>query len=103
SNWNRALADEGHDLAARVAELEQAPALFCAQAQLEHVDALDHRRDHTPVPPTPHIFEQRLLRLAQGLGLIGQQVAETGDAAQLRWRGTRVGEGTSGPGPLRSL
>ncbi len=57
-NWNRALADQGQNLAARVAELEQAPPLICVQAQLEHVDALDHRRDHVPVAPTAHLFEQ---------------------------------------------
>src|SRR2546422_7307999 len=93
-------------LAARVAELEETAPLFRAQPQLEHVDALDHRRDDVPVAPPAHLFEERLLRFAQHLRLIGQQVTETRHATQLRGdrgRGARVGEGTSGPGPLSSI
>src|SRR5712691_4291809 len=35
---NRALADQGQDLATSVAELEQSAPLLCVEAQLEHVD-----------------------------------------------------------------
>src|SRR5260370_85115 len=64
-------------LAPRVAELEETALLLGVQAQREHVDALDHRRDHEPVAPATHLFEQRFLRSAQGLRLFRQQVAKT--------------------------
>jgi len=34
-----------------------------------------------PVAPPAHLFEEGFLRFAQDLGLIGQQVAKTGDTA----------------------
>ena len=58
--------------------------LLGAEPELEHVRALDHRRDHVPVSPPAHLREQRLLRLANDLRLFGQKVAESRNATQLK-------------------
>jgi len=54
---------------------------------LEHLGALDHRRDHVPVTPTAHLAKDRLLRLSQHLGLVRQAVAKPRDAAQVNYVG----------------
>ena len=55
---HRPLAHEGYDLAAHVCELEQLAALLGAEAELEHLGALDHWRDHMPVAPPPHLSQE---------------------------------------------
>ena len=76
-----ALAHQRDHVSAGVRELEQAAPLLGAETELEHVRALDHRRDHMPVAPAPHLREQRLLRLANGLRLFRQEIAESRNAA----------------------
>ena len=60
-----------------------------------------------PVAPAAHLGEERLLGPAYDLRLFREQVAEPGDAAELRRGGgsrarTTVGEETSGRRPRRA-
>src|SRR5207247_11415502 len=93
------LADERDDVAPRVGELVQAAPLVDAEAQVEHVHALDQGRDDVAVAPSPHLGQERFLRLAKDLRLGGKEVAKAGHPAQLR---LRVGEETSGPRPAEN-
>ena len=76
-----ALAHQRDHVATGVRELEQPAPLLGAETELEHIRALDHRRDHMPVAPPPHLREERLLRLAYDLRLFRQEIAESRNAA----------------------
>src|SRR5260370_34595329 len=75
SHGHGALADQPDDLAARIGELEEAASLLGADATLEHLGALDHRRDHVAGTPTAHFGEVGFLRLPQHLSLRPPTVA----------------------------
>src|SRR5260370_5170809 len=95
------LTDQRHHVTPAVSELEQAAPLLDPEAEVEDVHVLDEWRDDVAVAPTPHLGEERFLRLAKDLRLEGKQVAEAGHAAQLGGhRRTTFGEETSGPQPL---
>ncbi len=86
-----ALTHQCDDLAARITELEEAAALLRSQAQLQHLEALDHRGDDVAVAPPAHLLEQRFLRRSQRFRLLRQEVAKTRHAAESHSRlGTTV-------------